>query len=199
MCLTWVSDTNTTTMTLSCDALKTTGMGPTLNWCGVGINPTAKAIMYPAEAYLLIPNAAGTSLVVENRLNAGHAVGRRIVTHGSCVFTQYPLTPVCASLLYVQVPLCYATPLFTLLNSSITVNATSGGQVLSASWSRPRYLDDPNIITQGHVNLTGTGQSPTSIIAAAAQSAYTAYAPCDSKNLQFHTFFQTGETVNWDE
>lgn len=169
MCLAWSSDSNTTTMTLTCDA-GASAMGKALNWCGVAMNPTGTK-MYPAEAWLLIPNAAGTALVVENRHNSAHAV-----------------------------PACYTTSVATLINSTVSADA-SGGMVLEASWSRARYLGDSDLIEQGHVNLTGSvaGGALGSLIAAASQAPPTAYAACDPANLEYHSFFSGGLSIDWDK
>ena len=170
VCVAWQSTANTTTMTVTCNPLNTP-LGNILNWCAIAQNPAASPSMFPAEVWILIPSADGTQLVVENRLNVAHAI-----------------------------PSCLPTQLLTLVNSSITVDPVSGGHVLEASWVRPRYITDSTLTAEGHVNLTGSvnGGPIGSLIVAAAQAPYTKYAPCDNSTLEFHTYYNTGMSVDWD-
>lgn len=122
--------------------------------------------MIPAEVWMLLPDSYG-NVRVENRLNVIHSI-----------------------------PNCAQTQVLQVLNSSVTVNPSTGAQVLQASWTRPRFLD-PTLIAAGHVNLAG-GANSGYLIAAAAQANYSNYQVCDNTTVQFHTYFNTGVNVNWD-
>lgn len=160
-------------MSLTCNALNGV-MGKYLNWCAVANNPLGNSKMFPGEVWMLIPSQSGTSLVVENRFNAAHSI-----------------------------PACFNTSLISVINATVSVDPTSGGQVLEASWTRPRYLTDPGLLAEGHTNLTGSktgnGAPLGTLISAASQAPNTAYAPCDVTQLKFHSWFNTGVSVDWDQ
>jgi hypothetical protein len=169
VCLSWASDGNTTVFSALCDPGTLTGFGPYMNWCAFGVAPHGVMKMYPAEVFIVIPNEAGTAVVVENRQNVLHST-----------------------------PLCFGTQVLTLLNSTIAKNATSGGFSMQASWSRPRYITDPALIAQGHVNLTGAADGPLpQLIAAAANAQLKDYAPCDATDLFYHSYADTGYPVDF--
>lgn len=125
--------------------------------------------MYPAEVFIVIPNAAGTALVVENRQNLLHST-----------------------------PSCYPTQVLTLVNSTLGHNATSGGLSMQAAWTRPRYITDPVLIAEGHVNLTSAADGPLQqLISAAVVAQLKDYDACDATNLFFHSYADTGYPVDF--
>jgi hypothetical protein len=140
----------------------------TLNWCAFGIT-TGVSAMFPAEVFLMMPTKDRKSVILENRQNVAHVA-----------------------------PACFATQVFALVSSSMTPNATSGGTMMQAVWTRPRYLTD-EALEPGHLNLTSTADSPPMrVIGAAAVAPYVDYPPCDTTDLYYHSFFSTGADVDWD-